>query len=448
MKWRTSRNRRRHAAWLWALTIISLLDHSLLARAQGQGGEQPLSLEEALSRAEAYAPELVRARNDLTTTEARRTGAGVWLPSNPLTTFLVGSRREAQPDGSALRGIQHQLHVEQALEVAGQRWTRLDAVNAAVAVQRESVEYARLYSRALTKAVYVQCVLVEQRLAVAQHREEVARQILQSAQTRVQLGASGAIEANLARIEVGRVVGDRLEMATERESRLAELRLLTRLPPHTPLRLTTTMVGGTMPQIAVETSVEEKIDQALSLRRDLRAVRSQETQLDMEARRLKREITPNPILAFDYQQDLAGQVFVGGTIGFTLPIFQRNQGPLAQIYAQKRVRQQEENLLATRIRVEVTQALHTLRLRQMQIETFAREALPPSEENVELLRRGWQAGKFDVFRTIAALREMTEVKTRYLTMIEQLWLAGITLERASGVEFLSLPGTTNPAPPR
>lgn len=433
MERRTSR-KLRSLAWC-SVVLIGVLT----SRANAVALEQPLSLEEALSRAEAYAPELVRARNDLVNTEARRTGAGVWLPSNPLTTFLVGSRREAQPDGTALRGIQHQLHIEQALEVAGQRWTRLDAVDAAVAVQRESVEYSRLLSRALTKAIYVQCVLVEQRLAVAQHREEVARQLLQSAQTRVQLGAAGSIEANLARIEVGRVVGDRLEIATEREARLADLRMFTRLPPHTQLRLTTTLIAGAPPRIAVETDVEAQIDRALSMRRDLRAVRSQETQLDMEERRLKREITPNPIVAFDYQQDLAGQIFVGGTIGLTLPIFQRNQGPLAQVHAQKRVRLQEENVIATRVRVEVTQALHTLRLRQTQIESFARDALPPSEENVELLRRGWQAGKFDLFRVIAALREMTEVKTRYLTMLEQLWLAGITLERASGAEFLSLP---------
>ena len=97
--------------------------------------------------------------------------------------------------------------------------------------------------------------------------------------------------------------------------------------------------------------------------------------------------------------------------------------------------------MVTRIRTEVAQALRILRLRQTQLELFAREALPPAEENVELLRRGWQAGKFDLFRVIAALRERTEVKTRYLTMLEQLWLAAISLERASGTEIIDISGS-------
>lgn len=395
-----------------------------------------------MTRADLYAPELVRARNQLAHTSARRVGAAHFFPSNPLASLMIGLRKEEQPDGTALRGIQHQLHIEQALEVAGQRWTRLSAVAAAVAVQRDVVEYARSLTRALVKALYVQCVLAEQRLAVAQKGEDVARQLLSSVQTRVQLGAAGAIEANLARIEVSRVVGDRVEIAAEREARISELRILTGTPTSTMFRFTTQVAGsvpfGTLPEV----DVQKHIEKALALRPDLRAVQAQQNHLVAEERRLRREVAPNPIVAFDYQQDLAGQIFLGGTVGLTLPVFQRNQGPLAQLQAEKRAQKEEEHLLSTRIHVEVTQALRTLRLRQTQIESFAKDALPPAEENVELLRRGWQAGKFDLFRVIASLREMIEVKTRYLTMLEQLWLAGITLERASGTEIMSIPRST------
>ncbi|HRI50178.1 MAG TPA: TolC family protein [Pseudomonadota bacterium] len=432
---RRNRTWRRSSA-RWGVMIFWLL-FSLEAKSE----ELPLSLEDALTRAERYAPELVRARNELLNTEARRTGAGLLLPSNPVVSVLVGSRREEQAGGGALYGIQHQLHIEQTLEVAGQRWTRLAAVAAAVAVQRDAVAYARLLSRAVVKALYVQCVLVEQRLAVAQRREDVARQLLQSAQTRVQLGAAGAIDVNLALIEAGRVAGDRLEIAAEQEARLGELRILTAVPPGTPLKLTAQQVGGAPPAIVSELDVNQQIERALVQRSDLRAVHGQKAQLQAEQRRLRREITPNPFIAFDYQQDLPGQIFLGGTVGLTLPVFNRNQGPLAQLEAAKRVRQAEENLVVTRIRTEVAQALRILRLRQTQLELFAREALPPAEENVDLLRRGWQAGKFDLFRVIAALRERTEVKTRYLTMLEQLWLAAISLERASGTEIIDLPGS-------
>ena len=93
------------------------------------------------------------------------------------------------------------------------------------------------------------------------------------------------------------------------------------------------------------------------------------------------------------------------------------------MHAAERNRQAEQRLLLTRIAAEVGQTLVTLQLRHSQVEAFTRDALPPAQRNVELLRRGWQAGKFDLFRVITALRELAEVRTRYLLMLEQLWLA-------------------------
>ena len=400
-----------------------------------------LSLADALQRAAHNAPELVRAQNELRNAEARREGAGLWLSTNPLVSFLIGSRTEQQSVGPALRGVQHQLHVEQALEVAGQRWARLDVVDAAVAAQQDAVAYEQLVARSLIKALYVQCLLVERRLAVAQKREDVARQLLASAETRLQLGATGAIEANLARIEVGRVVSDRADISTERELRLSELRIATGISPAVTITLTTPTMIDTLPGVTLDGEVHQQIEQALSRRLDLHAIQKQRVQIQSDARRLRREVVPNPIVAFDYQQDLAGQIFIGGTLGLTIPIFQRNQGPLAQLLAAERARQAEERLLVTRVRSEVAQALQTLRIRRTQLESFARDALPPAEANIELLHRGWQAGKFDLFRVITALREATELRLRYLTMLEQMWIAGIALERASGVDVLAVEQT-------
>lgn len=397
---------------------------------------QPLSLSDALLRAEVNAPDLVAAHNALRLTEARRTGAATWLPSNPLLSLLIGQRSEVQSAGPPLRGIQHQLHMEQAIEVAAQRWARLDAVATAIDVQRDTLGYARISARAWVKGLYVQCVLVERRLTVAQRREDIARQLVQSAEKRLALGATGAIEANLARIEVSKVIADRIDIAAERELRLAELRIATGLSPTVELKLTTTELADALPAVALDGDVNQRIEDALSHRLDLSAIRKQSSYLVADARRLRREVVPNLVLSVDYQQDLTGQIFIGGTVGVTLPIFQRNQGPLSLLQAAERARQAEEKLLTTRIRAEVSQALQTLRLRRIQIEGFAHDALPPAEENVSLLLRGWQAGKFDLFRVITALREMTEIRSRYLSMLEQMWLAGILFERASGVEVL------------
>lgn len=395
-------------------------------------GGLALSLPLAVSRATASGPDLVRAQNELRSIEARRAGAALWFPSNPYLSLLFGPRRERQPDGSYLGALQLQAHVEQSFEIAGQRWTRLDAVAAAGAAQRDQTLYAQRSVEAAVKSLYAQCLLSAQRVQVAAEREAIARQLLDSARTRVQLGAAGELEMNLAQIEVGRVLGERRDIEVEREGRLAELRIFINLPPTVAMALTSPEMAGLPLLRPAELGLADLIERAYQSRADLRALYKQKDALRAEDRRLIREIVPNPLLSFDWQKDLDGQEFIGGTVGFTLPLWNRNQGARSQVHAAERNRQAEQRLLLTRIAAEVGQTLATLQLRHSQVEAFVRDALPPAQRNVELLRRGWQAGKFDLFRVITALRELAEVRTRYLLMLEQLWLSAISLERAVG----------------
>jgi cobalt-zinc-cadmium efflux system outer membrane protein len=375
---------------------------------------------------------LVRAQNELRNVSARRVAAGLWFPSNPYTSLLIGPRREQQADGTVLGSTQLQVHVEQALEIAGQRWARLDAVRLATAQQHELVEYAHRQMEASVKGLYVECLMTEQRVQVAIGRAEVAQQLLESARTRVRLGAAGDIEINLAQIEIGKVVGERRDIEVEREGRLGELYIATGLAPTTPLTLTSGWLKDAPTHSAPDASLDTLLQRAFDRRTDLNALYIQKRQLQAEASRLRRDVVPNPVLSFDWQRDLVGQEFIGGTVGLPIPLWNHNQGGLAQVSAAEKNRLAEQQLLRTRIAAEVAQTFRSLQLRRSQVEAFARDALPYAERNVELLRRGWQAGKFDLFRVITALREQSEVKVRYLQMVEQLWLAAFALERAVG----------------
>ena len=412
---------------------------------QGASAPISLSLADALSRAMSSGPDLLRAQNELRSIEARRAGAGLWFPSNPYATFLFGPRSERQLDGSTLSALQWQFHIEQTFEIAGQRWARLDAVAAASAAQRDQTEYARRSVEAQIKGLYVQCLLSAQRVQVALQREGISRQLLASAQTRVKLGAAGEVESNLAQIEVARVVGERRDIEVERESRLAEIRMMTGIAPAHALVLSSQELARLPSGLPEHLLLADLIERAYAGRADLRAIYKQKDALRAENRRLLREIVPNPVLSFDYQKDLDGQIFIGGTVGLTLPVWTRNQGGLSQVRAAESNRMVEQRLLLTRIATEVGQAVATLNLRRGQVDSFLREAVPPAERNVDLLRRGWQAGKFDLFRVITALREQAEVRTRYLLMLEQLWLAAISLERAVGDPLFTQSSAATPA---
>ncbi|MCS6915290.1 MAG: TolC family protein [Myxococcales bacterium] len=428
----------RSGAWGGGLLLLTAAMLAGWGAARAQGQDPPpltLTMEEALRRGEENVPLLVRARNEQLLVEARRAGAAVLQQFNPLVTFMGGYRYEETSTPPA-SGFQYQLHVEQMLEMAGQRGTRLRAVEAAVAVARASTEYARTLMRAIVGGFYVRAVVGEQRLAVSRSREETARRLLESARARRDLGASSEIEVNLARIEEGRVAAEVTAAKVALEAQLNELRVLCAIPAGTPLHLPSYQ-GEPPPLPPAYRSVSALLDLALKQRADLLAIRRQRAALEADRQRLIREALPNPILAFDHQRDLPGQDFYGGTVGLQIPLWNRNQGPLALVQAAETARRNEERLLRLRLEAEVSLALNRLMLLSEQAQSFRLRALPPAEQNLELLQRGWQAGKFDLFRVIVASRELAETRLRYLDILDDLWEAAIELERSVGQPLFS-----------
>lgn len=418
--------------------LLMLLGFSLAApgRAAAAAEEvRTLSLSEALTLGEQNIPRLVRARAEQRVVESRRAGAGMWLTQNPYASLLVGRRTERTSDPVAT-GTQLQFHIEQALEIAGQRWARLAAVDAQVAVAEAETAFSRIEARALLKTFYVQAALAEQRVAVSKSREELADRLFASARARLELGATGELETNLAQIELGRVRADRVQAEADAETRLTALRILCGLSPHARLRLESHQAEPpTLP--AAQQQLPTLHALAESERADLLAIKRQQRSLLTDGSRLRREVVPNLVLSFDWQRDLPGQEFFGGTIGITLPVWNRNQGPLAQLTASELLRRADERLLRTRIFGEVSLAHRKLELLRAQVGEFKKDVLPPAERNIDLLRRGWQAGKFDLFRVITASRELAETRLRLLDLLESLWLAAIELERAVGVPLLN-----------
>ena len=392
-------------------------------------GPIELSLSRALQRAQEHAPELLRARTEVASTQARRAGAALPLSTNPAVSFLGGYRREFTSTPTAT-GFQYQFHLEQALEIAGQRQARLSVVAAQVLSAMAMSDHSRTLSRALVHSTYMLAVLGAERLQVARSREEIAQRLLLSAKARLEVGAASDIEVNLAQIEAGRVAGERVEAEARQEGALGDLRLLCGLPPLVPLRL---LHRAEPPHLLTAYQELEPLYMlAETSRSDYRALLRQREVQAAERTRLRREAVPNLVLSFDVQRDLPGQEFFGGSIGMSLPLWNRNQGPLAILAAAERALELEMRLLKTRIRNEVAVAQRKLLLLRSQVEDFQRTALPPAERNLDLLRRGWQAGKFDLFRVITASRELAETRLRYLDMLEALWSATIELERAIG----------------
>lgn len=392
------------------------------------GRELALDLDQAVKRAREASALVRRARAESQVTAARRVEASIALPANPALAFAVGPQRDATPGVPERHGLGYRLHVEQAIEIAGQRGTRLREVDRAVDAATARERLAGIEAGARARSTYVGALLAASLVEATAERETLARQLEDSVRARVDVGAASEIELRLAEVERGRMHRERVDAERLAGEASAELLALLALPPETTLRLTTPLAA---PAVALP-PLERAIGLALERRADLAALLASAAEIDAQIVRLRREALPSPALFFEVERDLPGQVFLGGGLGVALPVWRRNQGALASARADRARTDDERALLARQITLEVDRALRDVRARDEQARIQATEIVPAAERARDLLTQGWQAGKFDLFRVIQVSREAGEARRHQIEALGNLWQAAIELDRATG----------------
>jgi cobalt-zinc-cadmium efflux system outer membrane protein len=423
----------RPGAGLVPSTIAVLTAVLSLAPASARAAEAQtlaLSIDDAANRAADTSPLVRRARAERGATEARRVEADLILPANPGVAVSVGPTRLSAPGTSTRSELGIAAHVEQQLEIAGQRGTRQEEVARAVATARTRELQAEVETRARARAVYVAALLAEAQLEAARRREALAAQLEESVRTRVATGAASDIDLQLATLERSRIQRDRYEFVQAAGDALAALTTLLALPPGTQLRLTTQVAApqGALPQLA------EAISRAERQRADLKALDARRSELDAAVIRLKREAFPNPTVFLDVERDRPGEMWVRGGLAIPLPLARRNQGQIAVARAEQSRVDVERTVGSREVALEVDRALRAANTRGAQVELDEKEVVPAAEAALDLLTQGWRAGKFDLFRIIQASRDSAEARRRALENLGELWQARIELDRAMGTK--------------
>ena len=388
-----------------------------------------MTLEQALARAESASGLIRLARAERNAIAAREVGAGIALPSNPVVAVSVGPRRELAASAGEVdhRGVAYALHAEQTLEIAGQRGTRRAEVARAVDVAAWREILARAEIRARVRSVYVGALLATAQVRSARSREELVQQLVDGVSTRVTSGAASNVELELARLERGRAVRDRLRAELAVSVALSELRVLIALDPGTPLDLTSPLASPEPPA-----ALGTLLSWARSRRAELRVLEASGATVDAAVVRLRREALPNPTLFLDLQRDLPGQLYLGGGLALPLPMWRRNQGELALARAERGRLREEEDVTAREIAAEVERAYSTALGNAQMVAVVEKEVLPAAETGVDLVTQGWRAGKFDLFRVIQASREASDARRSQLETLGALWEASIAVDRATG----------------
>lgn len=385
------------------------------------------TLTEALETAFENSPVLRGRQAERQEVASRVVGAKTY-PYNPEVSIEFADR--SSPGGSTTdRG----LSLSQELELAGQRRKRIAVADQELAAAEAVLVRQRRLLAFEVESAFAEAVLARELLGVATTDADLAREVLAFSQRRLERGAATQIEANLAQASAGRAERSlrraRADYASAR-SRLAEIAGAKPQAPPEP-------VGDLLAPEEEPHSLKDLLALAFERRGDLLAASEREQAAEAATRLAKAEGKPNLVVGSFFQREEATDDIFGATISLSIPLFNRNQGQIAERHATRERLRHERAALRLAIEQEVVAAFNNLQAARAAAEHLRDQVLGTLDENVELLQRSFEAGRIGASEVVTLRREFVASRREYIEAVADAWLARIELDLATG--RLSLP---------
>jgi cobalt-zinc-cadmium efflux system outer membrane protein len=382
-----------------------------------------LSLPDALERVNQRSPDVVLADAAVREVQARRAGAGIVLPTNPRLSV------EMRPNfnGPGLGDVGYAATVDTLFDLGGAPSARVHEVERDVELASAVRNARRIEARLIVFTAYLNAQLAQLRIAGARAGLEIARRVLNAAQTRIDVGAGSDFERASAQLELSRIEASEQSALRDLDEQLMALRDVLDLPAESALELTTQIdVPPELQPLARYLQDAQKIHPEFVL--------SQARLRSLDASRERLESETFPKLGLYAGVDAAPKSSVYGVLGVTgeLPFAQRNQGPREVVARATESEHTRHEIQIRRISREVTGAWFSHERRRAEFEVLTKAALPAAERSFELAEAGWKAGRFDWFRVALAGRDLIEVRAQRVEALAALWTQRILLARARG----------------
>lgn len=414
-----------------ALALLSLACVSTAPAGQPTGeGETgtPLlvDLRQAVSMALDVDPELKAAEANLQGAMDRLKAARIATPYNPELAGTVGRRSSPLEDSS-----DYSISVSQQLEIAGQRSRRIAVAESELAAARATVERLRLSTRLEVMSAFSEALVEQRKVGFAREAWDLTRDIHEAAVERRVAGSVTDLEVNLAAIEQARA-RRKLLLATRRQSEsLSNLgRLLGRPPSERP-----EITGDLSPPHRPSLVLDDLRQRALSERRDLAALIARGRARHDEVKLARAEAKPDLTVSATFEREEGTDDIRGLGISIPLPLFNRNRERIATASAaSERARIEIER---GRLEVEHDIALAWRRYQAATelVDLYEEGILEQVEDNLQLLRLSFEAGKIGLVQLLQVQHEMLEARREYVESLAELHQAHAALELAVGGEI-------------
>ena len=314
--------------------------------------------------------------------------------------------------------------VSQHIPLFGSRALARKAAEAGVSATDQHLQARRKELAALAESVFYEALAAREEREIGETNLANAAGIAEMTRQRFDAGDTAEMDWLRAAAEETHQRAELEVLRVREETALATLALLCDIP----LTETLSLSGTLLPEMEAFPTAAS-LGELLGNAPEQRAVEFEIEEAAGEVKALKREALPEPDIHVGWRQERAEKVHaVDFSISFDLPLFDRNQGAIAE--ARARGRRLEATRLA-QIKGGHQQALFLLgegRAALAEAKMLRAETFPKLEEACEALETALRLGGISLFEVLAAQQEVAEMRLHLLDLDRRARNALIELE--------------------
>lgn len=429
---------------LLATSLLSvgswIVPRSLARAAEPVAADAALTATSAASEALRTNPDLAAAYAAIDGARGRLLQAGLW----PNPALALSGRSDFAFRNEGERALT--VDLAQRFPIAGRLARAQDVARVDVALAlAEAREFERSLIGDVQRTVYG---LVALDLAIASRESviETAEQLVRAATSRRKAAEVSDADVNLLEIELARFEQERRRLELDRATEAVRLNQLLNRPANSPVP-----VAAAFDEPAFDAAQSsEDLTKSASRRPDLEGLRLESDRARAEARLARAESWEDWTVGAGYEADrqvfrnepsidpigVKRDDFLGLAVDVPLPLWNRNQGRVAEAYANER---RARARLAARERAAEAE-IEAARRRATELARVAREyhdsLLPRSRRNVELLERGYRQGLVAITTLVQAEQQLADTVLRHALTLGELRQAEVDLETAAAASPL------------
>jgi cobalt-zinc-cadmium efflux system outer membrane protein len=397
------------------------------ARQEPQG---PLTLRLALELAVMHNPELASSAHGVRAAEGTARQAGT--PPNP----EIEIEAEEFAGSGARQGYdaaQTTVHLSQAIELAGKRDKRRSLALSEARVAGWEYEAKRLDVLTQTKKAFVDVLVAQGQLALAESALTLAEDVRKAAAARVQAGKVPLLEATRAAVEVSsaRLSRDKARRVLETARRFLAASWGSATPLFTEAAGRWHEVAATPTLAALTAELEQSPDVAAW---DQRLHSSQQAMTQARAERLPDVTVSAGISRFEDDGTQAGLV----GLSLPLPLFNRNAGGILAAGHQVTRASYDREAARLRAATALAEAHGRLETAKAAAAAIKAELLPGSQQAFEAAQAGYREGKSGYLEVLDAQRTLGETQTQHLEALAEYHKAAADVEQLTGIPLNTL----------